>query len=185
MLITIWFVLAVINFPLVPNLIWEAILVLWGIMGSSCWRWSLLSLMELSVFLSVIHTWMELSTLGMILEFWRWGSCGLSFICCAMNLAIIHSFLVSDLPFLFLAPYDFVVNLLDNSTILILEADLYHFPDEMLLIHQKIMQHKLVFIETQDVVETTLALDNYRKACDCGRGAVFFSVARYYWWFHV
>ncbi|KAK9269435.1 hypothetical protein L1049_001208 [Liquidambar formosana] len=41
-----------------------------------------------------------------------------------------------------------------------------------------IMQHKLVFIETQDVVETTLAVDNYRKACDCGRGAVFFSVAR-------
>jgi hypothetical protein len=40
------------------------------------------------------------------------------------------------------------------------------------------MQHKLVFIETPDVVETTLALDNYRKACDCGRGAVFFSVAR-------
>ncbi|KAE9460587.1 hypothetical protein C3L33_07499, partial [Rhododendron williamsianum] len=43
---------------------------------------------------------------------------------------------------------------------------------------KEIMQHKLVFIETQDVVETTLALDNYRKACDCGRGAVFFSVAR-------
>lgn len=43
---------------------------------------------------------------------------------------------------------------------------------------QEIMQHKLVFIETQDVVETTLALDNYRKACDCGRGAIFFSVAR-------
>ncbi|QDZ25410.1 DNA repair helicase Rad3 [Chloropicon primus] len=41
-----------------------------------------------------------------------------------------------------------------------------------------IMQNKLVFIETQDVVETTLALDNYRRACDCGRGAVFFSVAR-------
>ncbi|XP_022642519.1 uncharacterized protein LOC106771179 isoform X3 [Vigna radiata var. radiata] len=39
------------------------------------------------------------------------------------------------------------------------------------------MQHKLVFIETQDVVETTLAFDNYRKACDCGRGAIFFSVA--------
>ena len=36
------------------------------------------------------------------------------------------------------------------------------------------MQHKLVFIETQDVVETTLALDNFRRACDCGRGAVFF-----------
>ncbi|XP_010278066.1 PREDICTED: DNA repair helicase XPD isoform X2 [Nelumbo nucifera] len=44
---------------------------------------------------------------------------------------------------------------------------------------QDVMQHKLVFIETQDVVETTLALDNYRRACDCGRGAVFFSVARY------
>lgn len=43
---------------------------------------------------------------------------------------------------------------------------------------KEIMQHKLIFIETQDVVETTLALDNYRKACDCGRGAVFFSVAR-------
>lgn len=43
---------------------------------------------------------------------------------------------------------------------------------------QDIMQHKLVFIETQDVVETTLALDNFRRACDCGRGAVFFSVAR-------
>ncbi|KAM1343951.1 hypothetical protein PS2_008002 [Malus domestica] len=43
---------------------------------------------------------------------------------------------------------------------------------------KEIMQHKLVFIETQDVVETTLAPDNYRKACDCGRGAVFLSVAR-------
>lgn len=49
----------------------------------------------------------------------------------------------------------------------------------MLSLSQEIMQHKLVFIETQDVVETTLALDNYRKACDCGRGAIFFSVARY------
>jgi DNA excision repair protein ERCC-2 len=35
-----------------------------------------------------------------------------------------------------------------------------------------------VFIETKDVIETTLALDNYRKACDSGRGAVFLSVAR-------
>ncbi len=40
------------------------------------------------------------------------------------------------------------------------------------------MAHKLVFIETVDVVETTLALDNFRRACDCGRGAIFFSVAR-------
>ncbi|XP_024529521.1 general transcription and DNA repair factor IIH helicase subunit XPD [Selaginella moellendorffii] len=43
---------------------------------------------------------------------------------------------------------------------------------------QEVMQHKLVFIETQDYVETTLALENFRQACDCGRGAVFFSVAR-------
>jgi len=27
-------------------------------------------------------------------------------------------------------------------------------------------------------METTLALDNFRRACDSGRGAVFFSVAR-------
>ncbi|KXZ50909.1 hypothetical protein GPECTOR_14g156 [Gonium pectorale] len=43
---------------------------------------------------------------------------------------------------------------------------------------QDLMQHKLVFIETQDVMETTLALDNFRRACDSGRGAVFLSVAR-------
>ena len=43
---------------------------------------------------------------------------------------------------------------------------------------QQVMQHKLVFIETQDVVETSLALDNYSRACNCGRGAVFLSVAR-------
>ena len=37
---------------------------------------------------------------------------------------------------------------------------------------------KLVFIETKDVVETTLALENFRRACDSGRGALFLSVAR-------
>jgi hypothetical protein len=31
---------------------------------------------------------------------------------------------------------------------------------------------------SQDVVETTIALENFRRACDCGRGSVFFSVAR-------
>jgi DNA excision repair protein ERCC-2 len=41
-----------------------------------------------------------------------------------------------------------------------------------------VLQHKLVFIETTDVLETTLALENFKKACDCGRGAVFLSVAR-------
>ena len=43
---------------------------------------------------------------------------------------------------------------------------------------RQLTKHKLVFIETKDVVETTLALDNYRRAFDSGRGAVFLSVAR-------
>lgn len=43
---------------------------------------------------------------------------------------------------------------------------------------RQLTKNKLIFIETKDVVETTLALDNYRRACDSGRGAVFLSVAR-------
>ena len=42
----------------------------------------------------------------------------------------------------------------------------------------QVLVHKLLFIETTDVLETTLALENFKKACDCGRGAVFLSVAR-------
>mmetsp|Transcript_25104 Transcript_25104/g.64132 ORF Transcript_25104/g.64132 Transcript_25104/m.64132 type:complete len:817 (-) Transcript_25104:40-2490(-) len=42
----------------------------------------------------------------------------------------------------------------------------------------RVMAKKLVFIETKDIVATTYALANFRLACDCGRGAVFFSVAR-------
>jgi len=42
----------------------------------------------------------------------------------------------------------------------------------------QIAQKKLIFIETKDVMETSLALTNFRKACDCGKGAVFLSVAR-------
>jgi DNA excision repair protein ERCC-2 len=38
--------------------------------------------------------------------------------------------------------------------------------------------HKLLFVETKDIVETTLALNNYKKACDCGRAAIFMSIAR-------
>lgn len=49
--------------------------------------------------------------------------------------------------------------------------------DKMHILTQ-IMAHKLIYLETKDVVETTFALDNYRRACDCGRGAVFLSVAR-------
>ena len=40
------------------------------------------------------------------------------------------------------------------------------------------MKHKLLFIETQDAAETSLALLNYIKACENGRGAVLLSVAR-------
>jgi hypothetical protein len=43
---------------------------------------------------------------------------------------------------------------------------------------ERVLRRKLVFIETKDVVETTLALNNFKRACDCGRGAVFLSVAR-------
>lgn len=42
----------------------------------------------------------------------------------------------------------------------------------------QILKHKLLFIETQDAAETTLALFNYQKACENGRGAVLLSVAR-------
>ncbi|PHJ25070.1 dna excision repair helicase [Cystoisospora suis] len=42
----------------------------------------------------------------------------------------------------------------------------------------QVLDYKLIFIETKDVVATTLALHNFRRACECGRGAVFFSVAR-------
>ncbi len=45
-------------------------------------------------------------------------------------------------------------------------------------IMQRILQHKLVFLETKDIEETSLALAAYKKACACGRGAVFMSVAR-------
>ena len=41
-----------------------------------------------------------------------------------------------------------------------------------------ITNHKLVFIETPNTAETAIALENYRRACDCGRGAIFFSIAR-------
>ncbi|KAJ1463035.1 hypothetical protein M885DRAFT_504552 [Pelagophyceae sp. CCMP2097] len=49
--------------------------------------------------------------------------------------------------------------------------------DELGVLRQ-ILRHKLIFVETRDVVETTLALENYRSACDRGRGALFLSIAR-------
>jgi DNA excision repair protein ERCC-2 len=43
---------------------------------------------------------------------------------------------------------------------------------------EQILKRKLLFVETQDSVETSLALFNYCKACENGRGAILLSVAR-------
>lgn len=43
---------------------------------------------------------------------------------------------------------------------------------------RSIESSKLLFMETKDIVETTLSLTAFRRACDIGRGAVFFSIAR-------
>ncbi|KAJ1945080.1 TFIIH/NER complex ATP-dependent 5'-3' DNA helicase subunit, partial [Linderina pennispora] len=41
-----------------------------------------------------------------------------------------------------------------------------------------VWKHKLIFVETPDAAETSVALQNYRTACDNGRGAILLSVAR-------
>ncbi|CAF0873173.1 unnamed protein product [Brachionus calyciflorus] len=43
---------------------------------------------------------------------------------------------------------------------------------------EQILKNKLLFVETQDSMETSLALYNYTKACENGRGAVLLAVAR-------
>jgi len=42
----------------------------------------------------------------------------------------------------------------------------------------KIGERKLIFLETKDIEETTLALAAYKKACMSGRGGIFMSIAR-------
>ncbi|KAK6035552.1 hypothetical protein COOONC_26942 [Cooperia oncophora] len=42
----------------------------------------------------------------------------------------------------------------------------------------ELMKSKLLFIETNDALETSVALEKYVEACDSGRGACLFSVAR-------
>ncbi|KAE9418951.1 hypothetical protein Angca_008137, partial [Angiostrongylus cantonensis] len=42
----------------------------------------------------------------------------------------------------------------------------------------ELMKSKLLFIETNDALETSVALEKYVDACDSGRGACLFSVAR-------
>lgn len=43
---------------------------------------------------------------------------------------------------------------------------------------QELLKYKLIFMETPDANETSVALENYREACDNGRGAILISVAR-------
>jgi len=40
------------------------------------------------------------------------------------------------------------------------------------------MNQKILFIESRDYIQTSISLYHYRKACDCGRGAVFLCIAR-------
>ena len=42
----------------------------------------------------------------------------------------------------------------------------------------EVWKHKLIFVETPDAPETSIALENYRRACENGRGAIMLSVAR-------
>ncbi|VDP42579.1 unnamed protein product [Schistosoma curassoni] len=43
---------------------------------------------------------------------------------------------------------------------------------------EQIQRNKLLFVETQDAEETSLALAAYHRACENGRGAVLLSVVR-------
>ncbi len=45
--------------------------------------------------------------------------------------------------------------------------------NEMGILNQ-LLKYKLLFVETSDFAETSLALDNYRKACDSGRGRILY-----------
>lgn len=42
----------------------------------------------------------------------------------------------------------------------------------------ELQKYKLLFVETQDAIEASLAIQNYKAACDSGRGAILLSVAR-------
>lgn len=43
---------------------------------------------------------------------------------------------------------------------------------------QRMLKHKLLFLETRNARETGIALTSYQAACDAGRGAILFCVAR-------
>ncbi|XP_032819762.2 general transcription and DNA repair factor IIH helicase subunit XPD [Petromyzon marinus] len=60
----------------------------------------------------------------------------------------------------------------------------YHYMESIVAawyeqgILENIQRNKLIFIETQDGAETSVALEKYHEACENGRGAVLLSVAR-------
>jgi DNA excision repair protein ERCC-2 len=43
--------------------------------------------------------------------------------------------------------------------------------------HEELLKHKLIFIETYSVMQSSFALDGYYRACDNGRGGLLFCVA--------
>uniref|UniRef100_A0A8C7JGA0 General transcription and DNA repair factor IIH helicase subunit XPD n=2 Tax=Oncorhynchus TaxID=8016 RepID=A0A8C7JGA0_ONCKI len=43
---------------------------------------------------------------------------------------------------------------------------------------ENVQRNKLIFIETPDAAETSMALEKYQEACENGRGAILLSVAR-------
>ena len=43
---------------------------------------------------------------------------------------------------------------------------------------RSVTKHKLLFLESSSHQETAMAVENYKRACDVGRGAVFLSVVR-------
>jgi DNA excision repair protein ERCC-2 len=60
----------------------------------------------------------------------------------------------------------------------------YEFMQEIVMqwvesgVFDSLRQYKVVFVETQDAIETALAINHFRVACDSGKGAILFSVAR-------
>ncbi|XP_060712261.1 general transcription and DNA repair factor IIH helicase subunit XPD isoform X3 [Hemiscyllium ocellatum] len=60
----------------------------------------------------------------------------------------------------------------------------YHYMENIVAswyeqgILENIQRNKLIFIETQDAAETSVALEKYQEACENGRGAILLSVAR-------
>ncbi|EAS01088.2 DNA repair helicase (macronuclear) [Tetrahymena thermophila SB210] len=57
-----------------------------------------------------------------------------------------------------------------------MEKIIYEWNQEGIL--DEMRKYKLLYFESKDVAQTSQSLFHYRKACDCGRGAIFFSIAR-------